>query len=493
MAELRRAWSTNDPSATTLIGRVRDILNGPLVSELNQYGVMTATLVPRVDFVPGKFGKNPSNNLPYTFTTDMVTMLRQEMDAHRVPLPNAALDRFYFVFLPNDVYVGDPGYGLSVGGAHPASTYNGTPFYYGFARNKYVKPYYPSAGVGAGVFSHEFVEASTDPDGTTGWRIDGTSSDLKNSEVNDICCNQYAVLHNNDYASNTFWSQRAGKCVMPSTWSSIWGYTGSGTTWLPLPATPTPLHQVASGSYALAGADEYNDVWIALTGQPWTRVKPITYPSMLTVTAESVYMLDYQNKIYRFDGSSGWKDISIPNVTPSGIYGGDFGLFATDITGTAWHYNGVAAGTWTAIMPGVSQVAISKKVVYFLSEDHSVLAYSANLAAGFTFAAINVGDIYAGPGGFAYTDLATHFVLWYDEKLTITWQSGPAYNVAITGTPTTPALFGLTPDRFAIFQSTNLAQSFPPWNLVGPAATRLIGGGPWLLAPADVSFATQIF
>ncbi len=492
-------WSTNDPSPQLLISQIRDMLNGPLITELNQYGVMTGTLFPAVDIIG-----NAASGVPFPIDIDtgkqyitddaLAGFVVGEIGAGRVPAPSPLVDRIYFIMLPNTVSsLYSTKTDLSQArGAHEAASYNGTPFYFAFALNRFIPPNELLAAGGSGVFSHEFVEAATDPDTKTGWHLPATLDGREvQAEIADVCCNSYVSLHNTIYAQNLYWSQQQGKCVMPSSWDSIWGYTGTGTTWIPVAAAPS--HLIVSGTYGVALADNYNDVWVAPAGQPWIRTTSIS-PTMLAVTAESAYALNYRTaRIYRFDGVSGWLDIGLPSTTAptmTGIYGGDFGLFATDSSGNAYQYD-PARGTWTLVRSQISQIAVSKRGVYMLSADHLTLAFTSTPYSYGAFSTVgaNVGEMFAAPGGIAVTDLSTRWVMWRNEVAgTWTWQGAAEYMFAATGDPGSPQLFGLLPDRSAVIESGSLAQTFPIWNLVGPRAGLLIGGGQFLYAPANIIY-----
>src|SRR5579872_3675422 len=81
-------WSTNDPSPATLISQIRDVMNGPVMTELNQYGVMTATLAPMVDIIGGTFSKDSSGK--GFVTADAITsFISGEIAARRVPAPDS--------------------------------------------------------------------------------------------------------------------------------------------------------------------------------------------------------------------------------------------------------------------------------------------------------------------------------------------------------------------------------------------------------------------
>jgi hypothetical protein len=155
-----------------------------------------------------------------------------------------------------------------------------------------------------------------------------------------------------------------------------------------------------------------------------------------------------------------------------------------------YQYN-PSAKTWSFVQSQVVQVGVTGKGVYVLYQDHLKLSFASTPYNNGAFSAVgaNVGDLYAGPGGLAVTDLSTHYLMWRNEQAgTWTWQGAPGYMYAVTGLASSPALVGLPTDRSAVIASTSLSTTFPAWTVIGPPAGLLVGGGVFTFATGNILY-----
>ena len=147
----------------------------------------------------------PPANFPDSSVSTLLTTL---FAGNLVPLPDSAgqIDQFYVVFMPSTATSGTVG----AGGKH--KFYNWT----NPATGKTTKARYAwvlnnsSIDFVTTVFSHELVEAYTDPEGTY-IQIQPSSASAWN-EVGDICSSVGFV---DGIAVQSYWSQKDGACVIP--------------------------------------------------------------------------------------------------------------------------------------------------------------------------------------------------------------------------------------------------------------------------------------
>jgi hypothetical protein len=107
----------------------------------------------------------------------------------------------------------------------------------------------------------------------------------------------------------------------------------------------------------------------------------------------------------------------------------------------------------------------------------------------FTNVVSNIGDIYAGPGGLAVTNVSTRKVSYYTTTGGVA-QGGPGNMFAVTSTDGAGSaqLYGLTPGRSQIYSSTNLTVTNPSWSLLpGGNKAKIVGGGGYLWAVQGVT------
>ena len=215
------SWSATpapSPSRDQYEQAIRGIVTGPYMNELAQYrGVGQGSVI----FSEIFDGSDPVNG--YT-DSDVVTMLKGRFANNAsMPQPAAGHSRFYAVIVPQGINNSL----TQFAGQHQSFAYNGATAYYAWVDN---------TGSLTGhncvtkVFSHELVEACTNPDVDTSNNsilVQGTNSDgsaVKNDEIGDTCNNQFATVDMNGITCSvqSYWSKSANTCVLPLGSVSFW-------------------------------------------------------------------------------------------------------------------------------------------------------------------------------------------------------------------------------------------------------------------------------
>ena len=207
-------WSKTpapSPSSDDYKTAIEGILTGPYMGGLNQYrGVGQGTLI----YSEINDSTDPKNL--YT-DADVVAMLTDRLDHTSMPAPAKGHNRFYAVIVPpniNNSLTGDAG-------QHQSFTYKGVRGYYAWVDN---------SGSLTGhncvtkVFSHELVEACTDPDvdnsNPKGILVNGTKADgtaVTNDEIGDTCNNEFTTVDMNGIQCSvqSYWSKADNSCILP--------------------------------------------------------------------------------------------------------------------------------------------------------------------------------------------------------------------------------------------------------------------------------------
>jgi hypothetical protein len=214
-------WSATPaptPSRATYEQAIRGIVTGPYMSGLNQYrGVGQGTVIYSEIFD----GTSPANG--YT-DADVVAMLKSRFANNAsMPQPAAGHNRFYAAIAPQGVSNSL----TQFAGQHQSLTYNGHTAYYAWVDNT---GSLTGHNCTTKVFSHEFVEACTNPDVDTsnnsilvqGKTSGGTT--VSNDEIGDTCNDQYATVDINGITCSvqSYWSKAANTCVLPLGSVSFW-------------------------------------------------------------------------------------------------------------------------------------------------------------------------------------------------------------------------------------------------------------------------------
>jgi hypothetical protein len=190
-----------NPSAASLIAAVQNIISGPYLSGLRQYGIAPST------FGGAIIIDSPGPPLaPRTFNqTSIEDKVQELIDGGRFPEPDEGGHSLYIVMMPPNTIYG-PG-GLS--GAHSFGTNTAIDTDHTWV-----------AWIGNGTlnqmtqtFSHELVEMCTDPEHDA-WTIDGQPA--SENEIGDIC-NKNGTLKGNSVVS--YWSMFDNACLIPTSYS----------------------------------------------------------------------------------------------------------------------------------------------------------------------------------------------------------------------------------------------------------------------------------
>lgn len=204
-----------------VVADVQSIVTGPYLLGLEQYGVSHAW----VDRVIDMSHEDPPNN-PFDkggiTRGDHEDLVARLIDNGIVPEPEDEGGTLYVVFLPSTV--GGVPFGLptNVLGEHTTfldidwDDFTDADVYVAWVGNDGTR-----SGISS-TFSHELVEALTDPDGE-GWQVD-PSDDFNWNEICDVCSSTYPL---NGVVVSSYWSQSANACVVPDQ-----SFTRYQVTWI---------------------------------------------------------------------------------------------------------------------------------------------------------------------------------------------------------------------------------------------------------------------
>src|SRR5690349_15316432 len=216
-------WSATpppSPSADEYKQAFTGVLTGPFMRALGQYrGVAQGTLI---------YNEINSDSSPADLYTDadVVTMLTDRIQNHGMPAPTAGHERLYVVIAPqgirNALTQSD-----NLVGQHQSFTVNGVTGYYAWVDNT---GSLTGHNASTKVFSHELVEACTNPNVDTlnnGILVDGTDSGgnvITDDEIGDTCNDQFATVTINGVTCSVqaYWSKADNACVLPLGTLTFW-------------------------------------------------------------------------------------------------------------------------------------------------------------------------------------------------------------------------------------------------------------------------------
>ncbi|MFN8582699.1 MAG: hypothetical protein U0163_17195 [Gemmatimonadaceae bacterium] len=208
-------WSTTPaptPSSDTYRTAIEGIVTGPYLGGLRQYrGVGQGSVI----YSEINDSTSPANG--YT-DSDVVTMLKDRIQNHGMPAPVAGHNRFYAVIAP----VGINNSLTQFAGQHQSFTVNGVTGYYAWVDNT---GSLTGHNCTTKVFSHELVEALTNPDVDTSNNsilVNGTG--VTNDEIGDTCNNQFATVDMNGVQCSVqaYWSKAGNICILPVGTLAFW-------------------------------------------------------------------------------------------------------------------------------------------------------------------------------------------------------------------------------------------------------------------------------
>jgi hypothetical protein len=213
-------WTTNPPptpSSDTYKTAIEGILTGPFMSGLQQYrGVGQGTLVYSEVYT----GSDPSDL--YT-DSDVVTLIKDRLNNTSMPAPASGHNRFYAVIAPQGIRNSN----TQFAGQHQSFTYNGATGYYAWVDNTGSLTGHDCT---TKVFSHELVEACTNPDVDTandGILVNGKDSGgntISDDEIGDTCNDQFFTLDMNGIQCSVqaYWSKADSICLLPTGSVEFW-------------------------------------------------------------------------------------------------------------------------------------------------------------------------------------------------------------------------------------------------------------------------------
>jgi hypothetical protein len=187
-----------------VVGAVESIVGGPYLAALQQYGVSHA----RVDRIIDLTGDDPPN--PYS-SGDGEDRVARLIDDGNVPEPDQDIEpALYVIFLPSAIggttLLGPSG----VLGEHSRLLKaDWDDFWYDSVPVAWVSNSGSLTSI-TQIFSHELVEALTDPDGG-GWQIDPRSM-FDWNEIADVCSSTYLL---DGVSVSSYWSNQDNACVVP--------------------------------------------------------------------------------------------------------------------------------------------------------------------------------------------------------------------------------------------------------------------------------------
>ncbi len=201
------AWNTSpapNPSMAQVVNDAASILAGVYQTRVSQYGATPAKL-------GSIFVSFPGNNPPTNFqTSDVQNLITGAIEGGALPEPDEETsDVLHCVFMP-------PGTNPppNLGGLHTYANYSDYDFPFDFDINDRSHMAWVAFGSKAfisSVFSHEVVEALTDPEGD-GIQVNPTNANNWN-EIGDVCTSTGLV---NGVTVQSYWSQIDKACVIPA-------------------------------------------------------------------------------------------------------------------------------------------------------------------------------------------------------------------------------------------------------------------------------------
>jgi hypothetical protein len=201
-------WSKTpppSPSSSDYQTAIEGIVTGPYMASLGQYrGVGPGSLI----YAAINDSSDPANG--YT-DSDVVNMLEHQLQTTSMPAPAAGHNRFYAVIVPTGILNSLTQYA----GQHQSFTYNGVTGYYAWVENT---GSLTGEGCVTKIFSHELVEACTNPNTDTsndGILVNGVG--VTDDEIADACNNQFATVNVNgmECSVQAYWSKIDNVCILP--------------------------------------------------------------------------------------------------------------------------------------------------------------------------------------------------------------------------------------------------------------------------------------
>jgi len=438
-------WTSNPLTPGQVAGSLQHMIAGPYFANLNQYGdIATPALTwVAIDDATALPGHAPSAD-------EVASYISGRLAVNAAPALGG--DQLFIVVLPPGAV---PDGSL---GERGQASYNGVTYRHAWvaAAASINEAYSPSYSI-----ARHVVHTMSNPDGN-GW-VDANSG----NELTDVC--GWTTI--SGVAHPQYWSNADARCVVQRAYGSLLRYEGTPNTWS---SVWKRVRMAACGGFGLVATDATDNIF-KYNGQPdnWT---VIGLPGAVHVVGtDTVFGLTPDlSGIYRYTGTdTNWTLVGTQSIN---VYAGGFGVFATEIGSNRlkkWSGEGT---TWTDYGNPGAGFAVGADFIAGISLDHAGVFRSTSTI---NWAHINTGGVNqlfsAGNSTrLAATDRGTQLDNVYIYEAGTNWipQGWPGYTFALT----TDELFGLTPPRAGIFQSTDLSATMPEWSPIGDGVHNLVGG-----------------
>jgi hypothetical protein len=222
-----REWASPNPPVAPgeIQNRIQTILHSPYLSKVTQYGCSGTARVRGTTYVTDGDPPNPFND------ADVQSFVSGLIDNETLPEPDEDWDLFVCVFMPTYVNYGPGG----VSGAHSSVVWSDYDLFDVDNDRSRLAWIGNPGGPGAidaitTTFSHELVEACTDPDTTAdpAWRQTPCTNPSQ-CEIGDVCSSVARVF---GVQVQAYWSQSDGACVIPAPDVNDW--SGLYDNWRPI-------------------------------------------------------------------------------------------------------------------------------------------------------------------------------------------------------------------------------------------------------------------
>jgi hypothetical protein len=439
-------WTTSNPlTPGQVAGALQHMIAGPYFANLNQYGdIATPALTwVAIDDATALPGHAPSAD-------EVASYINGRLAVNAAPTLGG--DQLLVVVLPPGAV---PDGSL---GERGQASYNGVTYRHAWvaAGASINEAYSPSYSI-----ARHVVHTMSNPDGN-GW-VDANSG----KELTDVC--GWTTI--SGVAHPQYWSNADARCVVPREYGSLLRYEGTPNTWS---SVWKRVRMAACGGFGLVATDATDNIF-KYNGQPdnWT---VIGLPGAVHVVGtDTVFGLSPDlSGIYRYTGTeTNWTLVGTQSIN---VYAGGFGVFATEIGSNRLKRWSGEGATWTDYGNPGAGFAVGADFIAGISLDHAGVFRSTSTI---NWAHINTGGVNqlfsAGNSThLAATDRGTQLDNVYLYEAGRNWipQGWPGYTFALT----TDELFGLTPPRTGIFQSTDLSAPMPEWSGIGERVHNLVGG-----------------
>jgi hypothetical protein len=219
-------WVSPSPpiAPATLLDGMKAIIYGPYLDGLIQYGLTGKPTLLGPRYVSSSEPTTVSSVAGWQ--SEGISLLTRMIEDDQIAEPDEDWSRFSVIFLPSTVVYPPGTTGRPIFGFHSSFQWVDYDFLdldddpvrfavigtapFGSAAN----PVISGLDMATYSFSHELVEAMTDPDGANGWRQSPGTGSATVDEIADSPCNQIGRL--NGVAVASYWSNADNACIIPS-------------------------------------------------------------------------------------------------------------------------------------------------------------------------------------------------------------------------------------------------------------------------------------